>query len=82
MKRKQVKDVFYFHNWLTRIAHVIKMFPQTAMVLDNKNDIIDVADPSCIGNRPMYLLISSKVDNFYRTLISRQQNLGDHAQKH
>jgi hypothetical protein len=69
----------YFHNWLTRISAVIKMFSQTAPVLDANNGIIEFTDPNCIGNQALYMLISSKIDNFYRNLIQRQQNRGDKA---
>jgi len=55
------------------------MFSQTAPVLDANNGIIEFTDPNCIGNQALYMLISSKIDNFYRNLIQRQQNRGDKA---
>ena len=73
------KRRLYFHNWLTRLAAVIKMFAQTASVLDIDNDIILFSDPTCIGNRALYMLLCSKVDNFYRNLIQREHNCGDKA---
>jgi len=75
------KRRLYFHNWLTRLAAVIKMFPQTAPVLAIDNEIVLFPDPTCIGNRALYMLLCSKVDNFYRTLIQREHNLGDRALK-
>jgi hypothetical protein len=75
------KRRLYFHNWLTRLAAVIKMFPQTAPVLDIDNEIVLFPDPTCIDNRALYMLLCSKVDNFYRTLIQREHNLGDRALK-
>jgi hypothetical protein len=69
----------YFHNWLTRIAAVIKMFSHTAPVLDDDNQIIEFPDHTCIGNQALYISISSKVDIFYRNLLQRQQDRGDKA---
>jgi len=73
------KRRLYFHNWLTRLSAVIKMFSQTAPVLDAENNIIEYADPKCVGNQALYMFLCSKVDNFYRTLIQRQHNHGDKA---
>jgi len=73
------KRRLYFHNWLTRLSAVIKMFSQTAPVLDAENNIIEYADSNCVGNQALYMLLCSKVDNFYRTLIQRQHNHGDKA---
>jgi hypothetical protein len=47
--------------------------------LDIDNDIILFSDPTCIGNRALYMLLCSKVDNFYRNLIQREHNFGDKA---
>ena len=62
----------YFHNWLTRIAAMIKMFSHAAPVLDADNEIIEFPDHTCIGNQALYMSISSKVDIFYRNLLQRQ----------
>jgi len=75
------KRRLYFHNWLTRLAAVIKMFSQTAPVLDVDDEIILFPDPMYIGNQALYMLLCSKVDNFYRNLIQREHNLGDKALK-
>jgi len=63
------KRRLYFHNWLTRMSAIIKMFSQTAPVLDVENNIIEFDDPNCVGNQALYMLLCSKVDNFYRALI-------------
>jgi hypothetical protein len=73
------KRRLYFHNWLTRIAAVIKMFSHTAPVLNAENDVIEFMDPTGIGNQALNLLLCSKVDNFYRNLIQRHQDRGDKA---
>jgi hypothetical protein len=75
------KRRLYFHNWLTRLASVIKMFFQTASVLDTDNDIILFPDPHCIGIQALYMLLCSKVDNFYCNLIQRENNKGDKVLK-
>lgn len=49
------KRRLYFHNWLTRLAQVIKMFSQTAAVFDTNNNVVPFSDPACIGNRALYL---------------------------
>jgi len=61
------------------MSPVMKMFHQTASVLDANNNIVEFPNPACIGNQALYLLICSKVDNFYRNLIRRQHNYGDKA---
>jgi len=55
------------------------MFPQTASVLDSNNNIVEFPTPDYIGNKALYLLISSKVDYFYRNLIQHHYNDGDKA---
>jgi hypothetical protein len=57
------------------------MFSQTAPVLDADNEIVLFHDSNCVGNRALYMLLCSKVDNFYRNLIQREQNMGDKALK-
>ena len=57
-----------YHNWFTRLLPIIKMFPQTSPIYHD-NTIIPFNEPSCIGNQALFLLISAKVDNFYRNLI-------------
>jgi len=69
----------YFHNWLTRLSAVIKMFSHIASVLDVDNNIVEFADPTCIGNQALCMLLCSKVNNFYRNLIQCQHNHGDKA---
>jgi hypothetical protein len=43
------KRRLYFHNWLTRIAAVIKMFSHTALVLNAENDVIEFMNPKESG---------------------------------
>jgi hypothetical protein len=57
------------------------MFSQTAPVLDVDDEIILFPDPMYIGNQALYMLLCSKVDNFYRNLIQREHNLGDKGLK-
>jgi hypothetical protein len=57
------------------------MFSQTASVLDADNEVVLFPDSNCVGNRSLYMLLCSKVDNFYRNLIQREQNRGDKALK-
>jgi len=48
-------------------------------VLDPDNTIVEFTNPTCVGNQALYLLLCSKVDNFYRNLIQRQHNMKDKA---
>jgi hypothetical protein len=54
------------------------MFPQTSPIYHD-NTIIPFNEPSCIGNQALFLLISAKVDNFYRNLIRSFDPHGDLA---
>ena len=47
----------YFHNWLTRLSLVIKMFSQMAPVFDVDNEIQLFPEPDCVGNRALYMLL-------------------------
>ena len=67
-----------YHSWFTRLLPIIKMFPQTSPVYSD-NNIVPFTDPSCIGNQALFLLLSARVDNFYRNLIRPFDPHGDMA---
>jgi hypothetical protein len=54
------------------------MFSKIAPVYDNEA-IILFDDPSCVGNQALYMLITTKVDNFYRNMLCSFTNHGDQA---
>mmetsp|Transcript_9605 Transcript_9605/g.13883 ORF Transcript_9605/g.13883 Transcript_9605/m.13883 type:complete len:148 (-) Transcript_9605:11-454(-) len=43
------------------------MFKQTANVFNNEI-IIAFKDPSCVGNKALFILVNAKVDNYFRNL--------------
>jgi|NOAtaT_6_FD_contig_101_1450781_length_2344_multi_4_in_0_out_0_2 hypothetical protein len=53
------KRRLYFHNWLFRMSPIIKMFPQTASVLDADNNIVEFPSPDCVGNKALVDLFQS-----------------------
>jgi hypothetical protein len=54
------------------------MFSETCEVLKD-DQIIPYADPLCHGNQALFLLISAKVDAYFRALIRRHKGFGDRA---
>jgi hypothetical protein len=67
-----------YHNWIARVGPILGMFPETCEVLQN-DAIIPYLDPSCHGNQALFLLISAKVDAYFRALIRRHKGFGDRA---
>mmetsp|Transcript_9596 Transcript_9596/g.13848 ORF Transcript_9596/g.13848 Transcript_9596/m.13848 type:complete len:133 (+) Transcript_9596:1379-1777(+) len=43
------------------------MFKQTSTVF-NQEVIVIFKDPSCVGNRALFILVNAKVDNYFRNL--------------
>jgi len=64
-----------FHHWIARIKDVCAMFKETSNIMP-KEVIIAFADKKCIGNRALYQLILSKVDNHCRDLHYHQLFVG------
>jgi len=58
-----------FHHWVSRIKDVCAMFKETSTIMP-KEKIIPYEDKKCIGNRALYQLILSKVDNHTITSFS------------
>jgi transposase InsO family protein len=67
-----------FHHWIARIKDVCAMFKETSNIMP-KEVIIPFADKKCIGNRAIYQLILSKVDNHCRDLLRHCNEEGDTA---
>lgn len=67
-----------FHHWIARIKDVCAMFKETSNIMP-KEVIIAFADKKCIGNRALYQLILSKVDNHCRDLLRHCNEEGDTA---
>jgi hypothetical protein len=54
------------------------MFPQTAVVFQD-NEIVPFSNPNDIGNRALYLLICSKVDEYFHWSVKQFEGFGDKA---
>jgi hypothetical protein len=54
-----------YQGWITRLHPILAMFPETASML-NQEDIIPFIPADCIGNNALFLLISSRVDNYFQ----------------
>jgi hypothetical protein len=67
-----------FHHWVSRIKDVCAMFKETSCIMP-KEKIIPYTDKQCVGNRALYQLILSKVDNHCRDLLQHCNEEGDTA---
>ena len=67
-----------FHHWISRIKDVCAMFKETSSIMP-KETIIPFQDKKCVGNRALYQLILSKVDNHCRDLLRHCDEEGDTA---
>jgi hypothetical protein len=54
------------------------MFPQTAVVFQ-ENENVSFSNPDDIGNRALYLLICSKVDEYFQWSVKQFEGFGDKA---
>jgi len=61
-----------------KIQPISAMFSQTATVLPN-DKIVSFRDPHAIGNRALYLLISSRTDSYFQRAIKQFEPFGDKA---
>ena len=67
-----------FHHWISRIKDVCAMFKETSSIMP-KETSVPYQDKKCIGNRALYQLILSKVDNHCRDLLRHCNEEGDTA---
>jgi hypothetical protein len=61
-----------------KIQPILAMFSQTATVLPN-DKIVSFRDPHAIGNRALYLLISSRTDSYFQRAIKQFEPFGEKA---
>jgi hypothetical protein len=54
------------------------LFPQTSSVLF-EDEIVPFDNPTCIGNKALYLLLGSRVDGFFQWAIKSNEGRGDKA---
>jgi hypothetical protein len=72
------KRRFNYQAWLMKLQPILAMFTQTASVLP-KDKVIPFSDPNAIGNRALYLLISSRTDSYFQRAIKQFEPFGDRA---
>lgn len=66
--------------WISRLHPILAMFPKTTSVL-KQEDIIPFTDSNCIGNKALFLLIGSRVDEYFQRAIQGFEGHGDKALK-
>ena len=67
-----------FHHWISRIKDVCAMFKETSGIMP-KETIVPFKDKACVGNKALYQLILSKIDNHCRDLLRHCNEEGDKA---
>jgi len=61
-----------------KLLPILAMFPQTSSVLP-KDKVVPFVDPTCIGNRALYLLLSARTDPYFQHAIKQFEPFGDKA---
>jgi hypothetical protein len=72
------KRRYNFHTWIMKLRPILAMFPQTSSILID-DEIIPFDDPTCIGNKALYLLLGSRVDGYFQRAIKQHEGRGDKA---
>jgi len=67
-----------YFTWCSKLRPILAMFPQTSKVFHN-NEVIPFENPEDIGNKALYILISSKVDEYFQRAIKQFEGYGDKA---
>jgi len=62
------KRRFNYQAWIMKLQPILAMFTQTATVLP-RDKIVPFSDPHAIGNRALYLLVSSRTDSYFQRAI-------------
>jgi len=75
---KATKRRSNYLTWWSKLRPILAMFPQNAVVFKD-NEIIPFPNPNNIGNRALYLLIYSKVDEYFQWSIEQFEGFGDKA---
>jgi hypothetical protein len=72
------KRRFNYQAWIMKLQPILAMFNQTATVMPH-DKIIPFTDPHALGNRALYLLISSRTDSYFQRAIKQFEPFGDKA---
>jgi hypothetical protein len=67
-----------YFTWCSKLHPILAMFPQTSKLFQD-NEIISYENPEDIGNKALYILISSKVDEYFQRAIKQFEGYGDKA---
>ena len=72
------KRRYNYQRLITVIKTVMEMFKETQGVIVSES-IIPYQDPKCVGNQAVFILVNSKVDNYFRQVLTQVPKLGDKA---
>jgi hypothetical protein len=68
-------------NYFTRCSKlrpILAMFPQSSKIFQ-ENEIVPYETPGDIGNKALYILIRSKVDEYFQRALKKFEGYGDKA---
>jgi hypothetical protein len=72
------KRQYNYQTWIAKLQPILAMFSQTASVLPG-DKVVPFLDPHCVGNRALYLLLSSRTDAYFQQAIRQFEPFGDKA---
>ena len=72
------KRRYNHQRWITGIKTVMEMFKETQGIIVSET-IVPYQDPKCVGNQAVFILVNSKVDNYFKQVLTRVPKLGDKA---
>jgi hypothetical protein len=72
------KRCYNYQTWIMKLHPILAMFPQTASVLP-RDSIIPFQDLHSIGNRALYLLLSTRTDSYFQRAIKQHKPFGNKA---
>ncbi len=72
------KRRYNYHTWISKLRPILAMFSQTSSVLTD-DTVTPFSDPTCIGNKALYLLIGSRVDGYFQRAIKPLEGKWDKA---
>jgi len=78
--KKAARHLLTYQGWIARLHPILAMFPEMASVL-KQEDIIPFIPADCIGNKALFLLISSRVDDYFQKPIHGFEGKGDKEQQ-
>jgi len=72
------KRRYNYQRWITGITTVMEMFKETQGIIVVET-IKSFKDPNCVGNQSVFILVNSRVDNYFRQVLTRVPKFGEKA---